>query len=181
MPSPERKPDPANEKKDLIVEFRDRYGELMVDAQEAADTTETEGWAKLYASTVDHDRKHRQARAKRITELADMLERNGLDEEGIKELKDEMKSVVEQAAMFEAFMNNTVGKLKAPVENCRVCKDEFRQRAETLESKTPLVNTGLAELMRMEIAKVHVVTWDQKHGRVIITNGNPGNGGLLSA
>lgn len=159
---------PPNKKRDLITRFKDEYSAAFADVEVAADTTRTEGWARLYA----HHRKSQREECRRIAAelrmVADRVEVLIPSEDEEKEIGELKKSCTTLREQNEAFEHQVIEPVREPVQRCEKIIYEAQLAAQTEEERFPLVNTGLEHLMRMEIENVPRAKWDHEHGRVII-------------
>ena len=165
----ETQPTAQQTQTDLIARFRDRYDELLQQAEVGKQHTDTEGWQSLYRDHFAASKVARRGEAIGLRSIADRLETYGLDEEGEKELAAIKKWSAEHRVAETVFEEQTVEPVRNIAEACRKCIFDFAQTAERDQDAAPLINSGLAKAMKSAIAEVPKVAWDAESGRVTIS------------
>ncbi len=164
----EKKPKPVNQHRDLVTRFKDNYAEALGRALISETHTATEGWQKLY---IDHRaavRKARQGLAKSIQAIAELVEKGLADEVQEKEIGDLKKECAELREHEAVFMAQTIEPVRAPADECRKIISDYMQQAANDEARTPLVNSGLEDLMKVAVSSVDKVEWNVDRGQVAV-------------
>lgn len=162
---------PANANLDPITAFHREYAQAIGAARLTAETTATPGWIALYGAEQEVARRARRQLAVSLRESADALEDAGLEEEGIKEIKDIAKGAEELRQRAAHFERIVAGAIAAPALECERIIVNHQAKAAREEAASPLLNAGLVEMMRIAVARVSRARWDAETGRVIITDG----------
>lgn len=163
---------PKNKQVDLITKFRDDYAIALADAQVSADHTKTEGWQRLYSDHRSNTRDIRRGIAKRLRDIATTIEDFGANEETEKSMQECKKDTVELLTACSSFRRQVIEEVIAPVHDCERIAMAFRNEAAREEAATPLVNSGLEELMRVAVAEQKRPRWDEETGVVEIIEAN---------
>lgn len=168
MSLPEESPSPSNKRRDIITRFKEEYATALAEAEISEAMTASEGWLRLYAGHVRLDRERRRDFSLELKNIADQLEQVALSEDGIKQLADVKKQIVEHGEQCDAFDRHTVLPVRLPVENCEKIIEQAKHAADRDESAAPLVNIGICELMKEAISAVRRAKWDNDSGQVVI-------------
>lgn len=163
MPSPDPKSN-----KEPILKFRDEYEHALSLARVSEEHTSTEGWRTLYAGVREADKVARREGARRLRLLADAMEMVGLSEEDEKGIKDIVKNSAELREKATTFERETVDRVTAPVMQCEQLIQNHIFNAEQMESRDPMFNIGILELMKMEVAKQPKPWFDKETGVVSV-------------
>lgn len=153
---------------DIIAKFRLEYSGILADAGVSEQHTSTAGWQRLYKCHEEHMRQRRRELAKRLRALAERMEDFGLSEEDEKDVRDAAKMSAEAREAHDAFVRQTVDPVRMPVGDSERVAVAFQALANRQEQDAPLVNVGLAELMRIEIARQPRIVWDEQRGTVSV-------------
>lgn len=159
---------PSNSAPDPVVTFRERYAEAMAGVRISAEHTATEGWHRLYHGQRQENLERRRELAKEMKATALRLEDMGLSEEDEKSIGELKKSVTAIREAFETFDQQTISPVRQPVRDCDRIRSEAMAEARRIEAEAPMINIGMEELMRVEVAKVDKPRWDNETGRVLI-------------
>lgn len=164
IPTPE--PSPRNRQRDPVTAFREDYAAIVVDAERSAQHTATAGWQELYGAVRRDLLRERVRIAGELRRLADLADESGLTEDDEKDLGDAKKSAVELRQRWECFERDVVDAVRRPVKAAQDCLAHYRGAADRDEAMSPLINSGLVELMRIAIAEQRLVRWDDETGSV---------------
>lgn len=157
---------PSN--RDLVSRFREEYEAALIDAKISADHTATEGWQRLYAAERDRQIEYRRNLAQTLRNVADRAEARGLSEEEDKEISEAKKSSADIRDRHEIFERETIDPVREAVRTCDRIIDEVKSQAYRDEHDAPLVNVGMVEIVKMEIAKHPRPRWNEDKGQVLI-------------
>jgi len=155
---------------EIIEEFRRDYATALAAARVSEEHTATAGWRSLYHDFCKANREARRKQADWLKALAEMLESSHLSEDQEKEIGEVKKAVAELREQFEAFTVSTIDPVRAPVSECREVANNARSRAQILHDRAPLMNDGLIREVENAIQAQPKPTWEDKSGRVVITN-----------
>lgn len=84
---PAEEPSPKNKQRDIVTRFHEEYGVALEAAEVQQNHTDTQGWQQLYAGVVKHYREQRRKMADQLKQLAEELEKHGLNEEQEKSIR----------------------------------------------------------------------------------------------
>jgi hypothetical protein len=156
---------PKNQNLDPVSRFKASYATALEGLSVAVLHTSTQGWQELYTAHRKAVRDRRQELAALLRDFADGMERRGLCEQDEKDLGDIRKASAELRAAEDHWQLQTVGPVKAPVDVCQQMLADAVSEAVRLEAREPMLNVGLEELMRMEVAKCIRASWDEDTGK----------------
>ena len=165
-------PAPDNARRDLVARFRDDYTLALEEARTSEVHTNTDGWLHLYAGFEVSYREQCRAIANNLKSLADRIELVGSDEPTEKEIGEVKKLAQSLRQTREVFERKTVDPVRKPVDDCDRLIQQYARQAERDEDEAPMVNVGLADLMKLEIGRMPRPFWDRDKGRVEIREPN---------
>ena len=169
MTKPQPQGDSPNRKRDLVTTFLHDYSDALAEAKVSEAHTATDGWQRLYAGWLATDQTQRRRVAGYLRDLADRLEDVGLGDDDLLNLRDAKKEITELKEAAALFRLQTVEPVRKPATVCAALKEHFAAQARRQEAENPLLEAGLAEVMREAIAGQPRVTWDEERGTVSIT------------
>ena len=179
LPNPEV---PQNAQVDPVTRFIQRYAKALDAAKVSMAHTDTDGWRRLYAGHAEYLLDARRKLSKELTSLAESLEVGHLTEEGEKELGDVKKAAMELRVANGYWERQTVDPVRQPVRTCEQMLVSAVDEARRIEADQPMLNIGLTELMRAQVARSARVSWDSEIGAVVYHDAvDPDTGEVLDS
>ena len=153
----------------LIEEFEQEYQTALSAAEKASEMTATDQWRDFFAAFMDTCQKTCGHLAADLERIASELRNKPLDEDGVKDLKDTVKKIVEHCDDAATFDRQTVAPIRGTVEALHKLIAEYESKASAAASKTPLIDSGLPDQMADAIARQPKATWNPRNGMVQIS------------
>jgi len=159
-------PEPASEAKEVVAAFLEDYGRIVLEAQKAAETTATGGWATIYEAHRRELLRERRRIASGLRELAEVSAFEGLSEEEEKELGDLRKAATALREKNQHFEETVVSLVRLPAVRASDCINLYRSKAESVERHFALNPDTVGTIVRMSeaIASVPIIRWDLERG-----------------
>lgn len=162
---------PPNKQMDPVSRFIANYAKALDAAMVSMEHTDTEGWRELYARHANAVMEDRRKLAKELESLADELERGMLTEEGEKAIGEVKKEAVELRTANHYWELQTADPVRQPVRVCEAMLSSAIDEARRIEAESPMLNIGLTEMMRAQVAKSARPAWDSEIGTISIKPG----------
>ena len=150
----------------IIATFRVAYKKALERALVSKAHTDTEGWRKLYAEHAEEVIRRRHLLANDLHELADMMECGELDEDDEKSIADIKKSAAGMREAEQHWQRQTVGPVKAPVDECYTLLQNVLEEARRAQLAAPLHNPLLVDTVHEQIDRVPKVSWGAETGEI---------------
>lgn len=166
-----------NQREDLVRRTERRYLEAFEDVRVSVEHTATEGWQRLYQGHQSELKAQRLAIGKVMAGQAETLDVRLMVEDEEKEAKDAVKQNAELRAFEAAWEKQVLRPITEPVTRCADILENARAAADREERNAPLVNIGLCDVLEQMIQRLPKATWDDRSGRVTVTNKDDETGG----
>lgn len=163
-----KKPDRSPEENaDLfIAEWQEKYGVALDLARRAAKTTETEAWMENYAHVMTEHRKGVKMNLDEAAACIKSIDQHGPNEEVEKAMKDAVKAIGEMRESHQAWRSKAVDPYRVAAMNCAELRHGTIAAAVRAEQETPLIQNGLADIVKERVSHWPVVKWDDERGVV---------------
>lgn len=167
MPA-EEIPSPQPNQSDPIKRFRQKYAEALGDAHDAARLTDEATWQRMYHQHREQIQKERDVGAKLIRTHAESLQRGLLSDDDMKAVRDELKAEDARKAAIFCFERDVLARVKEPEEQARKLLDKMRLQIRQDEENAPLTTRRRLERLKVAMANVTPIRWNQDTGMVSI-------------
>lgn len=135
----------SNKVHSLVREFIDTYKDSLPAAERAAAMTCTEKWQEMYGERRKEDIRARASIATRFRNHADLLEKQGWDEDDEKEVKALLKEATEHLKDEQTWNKQTLSRVLNPIRRLKDIHKDYQQRAQNMAVQQPMFAQQLGE------------------------------------
>ncbi len=153
---------------DLVAEFEQAYGNILADAERAAETTKTDAWHAMYVSFQDRTKSESLDIAKGLDQVAAQARAMLVNTDAVDDLAKLKKRFAELRDEIEAFRISTVNPIKLPFDRANECIIEYQGRAATEAEAGGMYAKDIEDRVADSIAAQPKIRWNEKIGSVQI-------------
>lgn len=164
----DKKPNMKEKAEVFVARHQERYSESLTKAREAAATTATPAWQENYTTQVAAHRSRVTSAIGAINHACEAIKGNDTREDLEKEIKDSVKSLIEERVAFAAWRLRTVTPYRKSADDCEYEVNSVLRAAENAEREQPLIERGLCAAVRDIVKQWPRVSWNDDTGVVEI-------------
>lgn len=154
--------------KDLVAEFEDAYTAILLDAEQAAETTKTDAWHAMYQAFAEKTKNEALSIASGLDGIASECRAILVTTDTVKEFGDLKKRFAELRERIEAFKVSTIDPIKKPFDAANECIVQFQSRAASERDAGGMYAKDVEDKMADAIAAQAKIRWNEKVGSIQI-------------